>query len=163
MKTVIIVLFILFTFFNVNAQYKFALGFSAGTSGKVYFNKAPNSDSVFYEFSIKTLTKKYLFLDLAGGLGKDYYSFTVMSEYHKPVFYPVDFYLGLGIHAGTYKESHWNDGAAHKKTIAGMDGVLGLQLTLRPIAFSISTRPVYNLYPDDAFFWLKQVSTRICF
>ncbi|MFT3846022.1 MAG: hypothetical protein QM725_13285 [Lacibacter sp.] len=163
MKTVLIVLLPLFAFFNVNAQYKFAIGASAGTTGKVYYNKTPHPDSVVYELSIKALTKKYLFVDIIGGIGKDYYNFTILSEYHKPVFYPVDLYLGLGVHAGAYKASHWSDDAAHKKTIAGFDGVLGLQLTLRPIAFSISTRPVYNLYPDDAFFWLKQVSARICF
>jgi hypothetical protein len=163
MKTVIVMLLVLFTFFNVKAQYKFAFGATVSTPAKITFDKPPNTDSLVYEVSFKTITAKYLFVDLSGSFAKDYNTFTILSEYHMPVFYPLDFYLGLGAHIGAYKASHWTDNAVHKKTIAGFDGVAGLQVTIRPIAISISTKPVYNLYPDDAFFWLKQVGARICF
>lgn len=156
-------LFVLFTFFSVKAQYRFAVGVNAGTTGKVKFDKSLSTDSLFYEVSLKVITPKYLHIDLLAGKGKDYFTFTILSEYHKPVFYPLDFYLGLGAHAGSYKDSHWTDGAAHKKVIGGLDGVLGLQLTFRPIAFSVGTRAVYNLWPDDLFSWYKHAGLRICF
>jgi hypothetical protein len=86
-----------------------------------------------------------------------------MKEVHHPIFYPIDWYLGLGANMGLWNKNHWNDGATHDNTFAGLDGSLGLQMTLFPISFSVGIRPVYMLYGGDQFYWLKQIGVRICF
>lgn len=163
MKLLLIAGFALLISISGIAQYRFAVGVNVGTTGKIKFDKAPNADSVIYELSIKILNQKYLHTVVTGAMGKDYFIGSLMSELHKPVFYPLDFYIGLGIHAGSYNNSHWNDGAAHKKTIGGLNGVVGLQLTVRPVAFSVGTKPFYNLWPDDRFYWMNHAGLSICF
>jgi hypothetical protein len=163
MKKTTVVCILVLSFFGVNAQYRGGIGVYAGTPAKFSSTDFPVKDSLVYELSIKVFDKENSCYDIIGGLGKDYFNFTLMKEIHNTITYPVDWYLGLGAHVGSWKDNHWNDGAEHKKMFGGVDGTFGLQITFFPFAFTVGMRPSYTLFGGDQFFWYKQVGLRICF
>lgn len=158
MKKIYPTFFILLLFvFQANAQYKIGIG--------GYYNTT-SSNSSSYELSIKYLTGKYDCYDLIAGYGKEKMSFTIMKELHIPLFYPVDFYWGLGTHGGLWNDYHYT---SHGQEIAndnffwGLDGTTGLQLTVMPFAVSVGVRPVWNLLDGDDICWQRQIALRFCF
>jgi len=163
MKKIILVLLLCIVFSPLKAQYVAGIGAYVSTATPVNSKEFKNQTDFVYEFSFKAFTQADKCFDIIGGVGKDYYNFTLLAEVHHPIFYPIDWYIGVGGNVGLWKQSHWNDGAKHDNTFAGLDGSLGLQCTIFPFSFNIGVRPVYTLYGGDQLYWLKQVGVRICF
>jgi len=156
------ILFLVIT--PLKAQYVGGIGAYVSTPLPVDSKDFSNPNYFVYELSIKVFTSASKDFDIIGGLGPDYYDFTILAEAHTPIAYPFDWYLGIGGHVGSWKPNHWdNTPKLSDNTFAGVDGSFGLQCTIFPIAITAGVRPVYNLYGGEQFYWLKQVGLRICF
>ena len=164
MKKIILLCLLAHLFFlQSNAQYRAGIGTYVSSSSIMSSPNFPSKDSLAYELSIKVFATENSCYDIIGGIGKDYYRITLMKELHRSIFYPVDMYLGLGAHMGSWNKNHWTDGAKHNNMFAGIDGTFGLQITFFPIALSVGYRPVYDLMGGDKLSWFKQVGLHICF
>lgn len=164
MKKIFLAFLLLMFFSQANAQYKFGIG--------GYFNSTPipNStkpDASSYDFSMKFVFDDYSCYDMIFGFQpEDNFHFTIMKEVHRQLFYPVDFYIGLGIHLGSWNSKHFTSQdlpLPENKMFAGLSGSLGLQFTLMPFAVSVGWRPVWDLVGGDRFDFVKQLGVRYCF
>ena len=84
------------------------------------------------------------------------YNITGLFEKHKNVFdlTSLNWYYGLGAHIGFWDGNNvkWaNDKESYK--VIGVDGILGLELTIReiPVSISIDWKPAYNLIGYSGF------------
>jgi hypothetical protein len=159
MKKLYMVFFIFLSCaFYAKAQYKIGIG--------GYYNTTSNNLSS-YELSVKYLTDKYNCYDFIAGYGKEKKSLTIMKELHFPLFYPVDFYWGLGAHGGLWNDYHYTrlrQEITNDNFFWGFDGTVGLQLTVMPFAVSVGVRPVWDLLNgDNDIYWQRQIALRICF
>lgn len=155
--------FFMFFFVSVSySQYQVGFGFYLNTVSPLKAGEftTPGTNSV--ELSIKAVLPDYQCWDIIGGWSNDYFRLTIMKEVHRQLFYPVDLYIGLGLHIGAWNKNFmlFYPGS---KFYGGLDGNFGLQFTIRPIAFSVGMRPVWSFLGTDNFSWIKQVGIRVCF
>lgn len=146
------------------AQYVGAFGVNVNSTGKIYPVNSIHSEDLVYELSLRVFENPTHCYDIMAGKGSDFYNFTIMKEVHNILFYPIDWSMGLGLHGGLWSKNHWDDGQEHSNNMFfGLDGMVGLQCTLAPIAFSVGVKPYYNFYGGEEFYWMKQVSVRFVF
>ena len=162
-KLILLCLLAQFFFLQSNAQYRAGIGAYVSCSSKMSSPNFPSKDSLAYELTFKVFATENSCYDIIGGIGHDYFRFTLMKELHHTIAYPVDWFMGLGAHMGSWNKNHWSDAAKHNNMFAGLDGTFGLQVTFFPIAFSVGYRPVYDLYGGNQLSWFKQVGLHICF
>lgn len=164
MKKIILISLLFTGLLPLKAQYVIGIGTNVGTAAASIKTKDfLNQNDLIYEVSLKAFTQADRGYDIIGSSGKDYMNFTLLSEVHRPVFYPINWYIGIGGNIGVWKDNHWADEAKHDNTFAGLDGSFGFQCTLFPISFNVGVRPVYLLYGGDQFYLVKQIGLRICF
>lgn len=164
MRKIYIVFLLFLAVLPLKAQYVGGFGVNVNSTGTVYPIDSIHTGDLIYELSLRVFESSNRSYDIMFGKGKDFYNFTVMKEVHNVLFYPVDWYIGLGLHGGLWSKNHWNDGLEHtNKTFFGVDGMAGLQFTFAPIAISVGVKPYYNFYGGEQFYWMKQVSLRLVF
>lgn len=144
------------------SQYQVGGGFYLNTTSKVnseeFFLKGTNS----VDLSLKFTTEDYQCYEIFFGKRSDSFQYSVLKEVYRQLFYPVDFYLGLGIYLRKWDKS-FLDLNPINSLAAGIDGSFGLQFYIKPIAFSIGFRPIWTFLWTDQFFWDKQIGIRICY
>ncbi len=144
------------------AQYQVGLGFYLNTTTKFSSPEFPDPTLNSFEFSVKMVLPDYTTYDFIGGRAQDYFSFTLMKEVHRQMFYPVDFFIGLGLHVSGWRKTY-SAFNPDKRMFGGIDGSFGLQFSLLPVAVSVGFRPVWSFLGADQLIMLKQVGIRYCF
>ncbi|MDD3688108.1 MAG: hypothetical protein PHE56_15270 [Bacteroidales bacterium] len=155
----LITLFLIYCSTFTFAQYQVGLGFFFNTVSPLKTGEFASSGTNSIDFSIKMTLPDYQCWDIIAGKSKDYFQFSIMKEVHRQMFYPVDFYIGLGIYAGVWNKNYLIFNPT-SKYFGGLDGSVGLQFTLLPISFSVGWRPVWSFLGADSFIWVKQVGIR---
>ncbi|MBN2776149.1 MAG: hypothetical protein JXR36_00810 [Bacteroidales bacterium] len=162
MKTWILFLLMLLCSITLVSQYQVGGGFYFNTISQIKSEEFLLNGTNSVDLSLKFTTEDYQCYDIFVGKRSDNFHFSVLKEVHRQLFYPVDFYLGLGMYICKWDRS-FLDSNPINSIAAGIDGSLGIQLYFKPIAFSIGFRPVWTFLWTDQFFWDKQIGIRICY
>lgn len=91
------------------------------------------------------------------------FEFTGLYEFQQTAFNTprLNWYFGGGFHIGSWGDDnhHWKD---ETKTIAGLDGIIGLEynFTEIPINISLDWKPMLNIWGDTDF-WADGVGLSI--
>ncbi len=144
------------------SQYQVGFGLYLNTVSPLKTGEFTSPGTNSFELSIKTVLPDYQCWDFMGGWSNNDFRFTIMKEVHRQLFYPVDLYLGLGLHIGVWNKNYMATYSG-SKFYGGLDGDFGLQFTILPISFSVGMRPVWNFLGTDNFAWIKQVGIRFCY
>ena len=158
MKTAIVFFMLLFAN-TCFAQYQVGFGFYLNTISPLKTGEFAQPGTNSFELSLKAVLPDYQCWDFVGGWGKDYFRFSLIKEVHRQLFYPVDFYIGLGFHVGIWNKKYLSMNPVNK-LYGGLDGNFGLQFSLLPVSFSFGWRPVWSFLGTDNFSWIKQVGIR---
>lgn len=167
MKKLYLAFTLLLLFTQAQAQYQVGIGAYLNTTSGFSSPNFPESELSSYDLSFKFVFDDYSCYDVIfGWKTEDYFHFTIMQEVHRQLFYPVDIYVGLGVHLGAWNDKHFRRldmAIPENKMFGGLSGSIGLQFTMMPIAISVGWRPVLDIVGGDRFDFVKQLGVRYCF
>ncbi len=136
---------ILLTFFTISfsfaQDYRTGIGVRGGVSNGITIKHFVSSKAAFEGI----ISSRWRGLQLTG-----------LYEIHARAFNTdrLNWYFGFGAHIGFWDGSYvkWGD-SGYTYTVAGLDGILGLEYNFREIPFNISVdwKPAFNFYGYSGF------------